>query len=389
MADAHDPDAHDPGAHDLWGERSRPRPGQVVFDVVAATVFTVLSGAVAIQQSTPMVLVTLAMGLAIAVRRISWVAMAVLAAGCGIGQLAAGELAIVTDLGYAAVFFVLGAHPRVGVRRFGLVGAAGSVAALAVAVGVDDIDAVSGVSTTFAVVGSAAMAALVAGGGWAAGYVRWQNRARVVAQVQAGLEQERTRIAADMHDLVAHTWAVVAAQADGARYSLGSPDGESKAAAALDVIAETARTSISDLRALLAELRYQEPATPPGRHAHQALVERMRASGMDIRLVEHGSASGSVGLVVAAQRLLAESLTNALKHGDLAYPVDVEEDWRDGYRLVVRNRLRGPAHPEPVGTGHGLAGMRDRIGRAGGVLTAGVEGDDWVVRAELPAEAVA
>ena len=51
---------------------------------------------------------------------------------------------------------------------------------------------------------------------------RWQSRARITAQVQAGLEQERTRIAADMHDLVAHTWAVVAAQADGARYALGA-----------------------------------------------------------------------------------------------------------------------------------------------------------------------
>ncbi len=76
--------------------------------------------------------------------------------------------------------------------------------------------------TTFAVVAAGSLALLVAGGGWALGYVRWQSRARITAQVQAGLEQERTRIAADMHDLVAHTWAVVAAQADGARYSLGS-----------------------------------------------------------------------------------------------------------------------------------------------------------------------
>jgi signal transduction histidine kinase len=372
--------------HDLWGDRSRPRPGQLVFDVIAAAVFTAVGLAVAVQQSVPMVLVTLAMGLALFVRRLSWVAMTVLAAACGVGQLAAGELAIVTDLGYSAVFFVLGAHPRRGVRRFGMAAAVGSVATLAVAVGVDDIDAVSGVSTTFAVVGSAAMAALVAGGGWAAGYVRWQNRARVVAQVQAGLEQERARIAADMHDLVAHTWAVVAAQADGARYALGSPDGQRQAAESLDLIAETARGSIADLRALLAELRYQEPATPPGRSAHDAVVERMRASGMEVRLVEHGDGSGSVGLVVAAQRLLAESLTNALKHGDLAHPVDVVEDWRDGYVLVVRNRLRDPAGPEPVGAGHGLAGMRERVGKAGGSFAAGAEGDDWVLRAELPAE---
>ena len=162
------------------------------------------------------------MGLALAVRRLSWPAMVVLAAATGVCQLVSGELVLLADLGYAAVFFILGAHPRSGVRRFGLVAALGSAVVLATMVGLDAVDAVSGVSTAFAVAGSASLAALVAGGGWAAGYVRWQSRARITAQVQAGLEQERTRIAADMHDLVAHTWAVVAAQADGARYALGN-----------------------------------------------------------------------------------------------------------------------------------------------------------------------
>jgi signal transduction histidine kinase len=185
-----------------------------------------------------------------------------------------------------------------------------------------------------------------------------------------------------MHDLVAHTWAVVAAQADGARYSLAAPDGDRKAAEALEVIAETARGSIADLRDLLAELRYQEPATPPGRGAREAMVARMRMSGMDVRVVEHGEPSGSGALAAAAQRLLAESLTNALKHGDLAHPVEVEEDWRDGYRLVVRNRIRGSSGAP--GTGHGLTGMRDRVELGGGTFTAGPSGDTWTMTAALP-----
>ena len=112
----------------------------------------------------------------------------------------------------------------------------------------------------------------------------------------------------------------------------------------------------------------------------------MRASGMDVRLVEHGTPSSSGALVVAAQRLLAESLTNALKHGDLTRPVEVEEDWRDGYRLVVRNRVRDLSDrpSPPMGTGHGLAGMRDRVTMAGGRFDAGPDASDWVVRAELP-----
>ena len=349
--------------------------------MAVAGAFTLLAVAVAAQQSVAMVLVSLALGLAIAVRRVSWPAMAALAGGAGIAQLAVGELALLADLGYAPVFFVLGAHPREAVRRFGLVAAVASVVALAVAVGADGVDAVSGISTGYAVVGSSALAALVAGGGWAAGLVRWQNRARISAQVQAGLESERTRIATDMHDLVAHTWAVVAAQADGARYSLDSPEGAGQAADALDVIAETARGSISDLRDLLAELRYERPAGQPGRSVPDATFERMRASGMDLLVTVHGEPPADGLVAVTAQRLRSEALTNALKHGDLSRPVELEEDWRDGYRLVVRNRVG--ASSQSLGTGHGLAGMRDRVHLAGGRFDAGRHGADWVVRADL------
>jgi signal transduction histidine kinase len=367
------------------GEPSWLRPRQLLFDVVAAAVFTLVAVAAATQQSGLVVVAALAMGLALAVRRVSWPAMVVLAAAAGVCQLVAGELAVVADAGYAPVFFVLGAHPRVWVRRFGLAGAVASAVVLAVAVGTGAMgEASAGGSTTFAVIGSAALALLVAGGGWTIGFLRWQSRARITAQVHAGLEQERTRIAADMHDLVAHTWAVVAAQADGARYALEGDDGRRKAAEALDVIAETARGSIADLRDLLAELRYHEPPTAPGRGTRAALVERMRASGMDVRLVEHGDPTSSGALAVAAQRLLAESLTNALKHGDLAHPVDVEEDWRAGYRLVVRNRVRASSPGSGLGTGHGVEGMRDRVELAGGRFEAGRSDDTWTVRAELP-----
>ena len=367
-------------AQDLWGERARPRPRQLLFDVFAAGLFTLLAIVPATQQSDLAVVGTLTMGLALAVRRLSWQLMVVLAAGTGVCQLVSGELVLLADLGYAAVFFILGAHPRSAVRRFGLVAALGSAVVLAIMVGLDEVDAVAGVSIAFAVAGSASLAALVAGGGWAAGYVRWQSRARITAQVQAGLEQERTRIAADMHDLVAHTWAVVAAQADGARYALGNGSPDGKAGEALEVIAETARDSIADLRDLLAELRYEQPATPAARGSREPLLQRMRASGMDVRVTAVGE-PGSELLVVTAQRLLAESLTNALKHGDLSHPVEVEEDWQHGYRLVVRNRVRGSSGP---GTGHGLAGMRDRAHLAGGTFEAGSSDGIWTVRAEVP-----
>lgn len=371
----------DPG--DLWGERARLRAPQLVFDLFFAGCFTLVALVAAAQQPWQVVAGTLAMGLALAVRRVSWPVMAGLAVVTGLCQLAAGELAPLADAGYAPVCFALGAHPRRWVRLLGLagVGLAAVVVATAVGTGIlGDVDEAG--STTFGVVAATALALLVAGGGWGLGFVRWQSRARISAQVQAGLEHERARIAADMHDLVAHTWAVVAAQADGARYALARPDGARRAAEALDVIAETARGSIGDLRELLAELRYEVPATPPGRGAREALVARMEASGMQVRLVEHGEPAGSGPLAVAAQRLLAESLTNALKHGDLTHPVEVEEDWRDGYRLVVRNRVEGASGG--VGTGHGLPGMRDRVALAGGAFGAGAADGTWTVTAVLP-----
>jgi len=176
---------------------------------------------------------------------------------------------------------------------------------------------------------------------------------------------------------------VVSAQKDVSRYALVGPGANSQAKEALDLIADTEPGSIADLRDLLAELRYQEPATPPGRGAREAVVERMRASGMDLRLVQEGDPSASGALAVAAQRLLAESLTNALKHGDLSHPVEVEEDWRDGYRLLVRNRVRGSS--SVPGTGHGVSGMRERVELAGGTFAAGASGETWTVAAVLPA----
>src|SRR5690606_28978956 len=122
-------------------------------------------------------------------------------------------------------------------------------------------------------------------------------RARVDARIEAverrrvtelyDVEQERRRIAADMHDVVAHSWAVVAAQSDGARYALR--DSPADAERALEVIGETARTAMSELRTIVARLR-DPPLHPstPGRAQQAVLVERMRASGMDLELTETG-----------------------------------------------------------------------------------------------------
>ncbi|RNI20449.1 two-component sensor histidine kinase [Flexivirga caeni] len=241
-----------------------------------------------------------------------------------------------------------------------------------------------------------AMAALVCGGGWIGGYLRLQRRRSIQASVDAQLDRierqrlaesyehelQRSRVAADMHDIVAHSWAVVAAQADGARYALrADPDATAQA---LDVIAETARSTIADLRTILAELRDSDADRATPGHAQQdRLMDRMRLTGMDLRCESYGTPDSSGLLALTAYRLLSEALTNALKHGDLSRPVLVTQDWTDGYRLQVANTIgeRGE------GTGHGVIGMMERATIAGGHLDAAACGANWVVEARVPGPA--
>ena len=235
---------------------------------------------------------------------------------------------------------------------------------------------------------------MVAVGSWLVGYLRWQRRQAIQARADATLqelerrrlrdlyeqEQGRSRIAADMHDLVAHSWAVVAAQADGARYLVQTdPD---RAQQALTVIGDTARSAMGDVRVLLDRLRDQQ-SSDEGLEFEEpdALVARMRASGMDVRLERHGGPTPAGLLEMTTRRLLTESLTNALKHGDLSQPVEVAEDWSDGYRLRVTNAAAASNGDDP---GHGLVGMAERIALAGGTLTAERQGDRWVLAAHVP-----
>jgi signal transduction histidine kinase len=190
----------------------------------------------------------------------------------------------------------------------------------------------------------------------------------------------------------------VAAQSDGARYGLrNDPAGAERA---LEVIGETARTAISDLRTIVAQLRDPQLAPSSPSQAQQAdVLERMRRSGMDLDFREVGTPDQSALIALTAHRLLGEALTHALKHGDLAAPVQVEQDWTDGYRLTVTNGLRPDDQPSgtaddrvipesDTGTerssGHGLVGMSERTTVAGGTFSAGPDDGSWVLRALIP-----
>ncbi len=300
------------------------------------------------------------LGIALAVRR-RWVPlMVVLAVAAALVQVVDTEIAYAADVAYLPLFFTLGSSPRAGVRRLGLAAAALSVVVAgvytALTLAFQAGSPVRPAGIVFATGSTAAMCAVFTLGGWLLGQQRWQRRQTLQARVDAALdarvsaveqhrlaeavrhEAERGRIAADMHDVVAHSWAVVAAQADGARYALRThPD---DAEQALRTIGETARTAMADVRRLLTQLRDRESEpTALDFERRGELLGRMRASGMTIVETSYGTPQEHRLLTVTAHRLLGEALTNALKHGELSRPVEVEEDWRHGYRLRVRNAI--------------------------------------------------
>ena len=215
------------------------------------------------------------------------------------------------------------------------------------------------------------------------------NRERALVEYRYAVEQERNRIARDMHDVVAHSLAVVIAQADGARFAARTrPEA---AAGALDTIAGVARGALGDVRVLLAELRHDETDAPqPVLDDLDGLLERVRAAGLDVRFTETGERLPlGTGHQIAVYRIAQEGLTNALRHGDVVAPADVRLNWdAGGVGLEVDNAMRADAAPgESHGVRHGIPGMRERAQLAGGSLTAEA-GEDGIfrVRARIPAQ---
>jgi signal transduction histidine kinase len=211
---------------------------------------------------------------------------------------------------------------------------------------------------------------------------RRTRAAQLQAESLAVEEQERVRIARDMHDIVAHSLAVVIAQADGARYAAAAKP--EVATEALGTIAHTARGALSDVRMLLTQLRHRQGDGPQPTLADlEALFAQVRQAGIEPRVtvdpMPPGEPPGSIQLAV--YRILQEALTNAIRHGDGA--VDVHLAWLpDRVDVDVRNTVKGGASVAPGG--HGVIGMRERAQLVGGSLQAEHRGAQFVVHATLP-----
>jgi len=213
-------------------------------------------------------------------------------------------------------------------------------------------------------------------------HARQTRLAQLQAEAVAAEEAERVRIARDMHDIVAHSLAVVIAQADGARYAAAAQP--ELAQEAMATIAQTARSALSDVRMLLTQLRHRQGDGPQPTLADlETLFAHVRQAGIEPRVTIDPAPPGEppAAIQLAVYRILQEALTNALRHG--RGDVDVRLSWwADRVDLEVRNRL--PSGPVAPGGGHGLTGMRERAQLVGGALNAQREAGWFVVRATLP-----
>lgn len=207
-------------------------------------------------------------------------------------------------------------------------------------------------------------------------------------RVALAASDERARIARELHDVIAHSLAIVVAQADGGRFA-AARDPEA-ATDALATVAATGRAALTDMRRLLGVLRDDGPAalTPqPDLVAVASLVATVRASGRDVALTQAGPAQPlPPAAALAVYRVVQESLTNVLKHAGDEAAAGVALRWTPTCLTVeVHDDGRGAAADRADGAGQGLPGMRERLALFGGRLEAGPgPTGGWTVRAELP-----
>ncbi|TCO55915.1 signal transduction histidine kinase [Actinocrispum wychmicini] len=205
-----------------------------------------------------------------------------------------------------------------------------------------------------------------------------QTRSRVVSEVVA---VERHRIASELHDVVAHSLAIVVVRAGAARVLL--PDNPTEATAALTAIESVTGTALSEMDGLLVV----PGGTPsPGIHHLEELVGMLRATGMTVDLQRHGPPYPlpEAGDHVAF-RVVREALTNVLKHARHGTAEVTLRYLPGGLQIDVHNLP--PSDPRPPSlppSGHGLAGLRTRLESLGGSLRAGPVDDGFRVTAVLP-----
>ncbi|MFF8471052.1 sensor histidine kinase [Streptomyces griseus] len=216
------------------------------------------------------------------------------------------------------------------------------------------------------------------------------------AQSKVAVAAERARIARELHDVVAHNVSVMVVQADGAAYVMNAaPD---QARQALETISSTGRQALAEMRRLLGVLRTGD-APESGEYVPQPdveqiedLVAQVRQTGLTVDFKVEGTPRPlPSGVELTAYRVVQEALTNTRKHGGPDAGASVRLVYfDDGLGLLIEDDGRGAAHElyedgGADGAGHGMIGMRERVGMVGGTLDAGPRpGGGFRISALLP-----
>jgi signal transduction histidine kinase len=393
-------------------------PRAVLVDIIVAAAFLTIC-LLSAGGDLVTVVVSILLSVGLAVRRMSPLTAVALCWAGAIVQVVAGTQPFVADLAILGVLYGMAAYGNRLTRWTGLASAFVGSAVAGTYLTLSGVERVGYVSASNPDVKLTLQAGLLFVGFfvlfgfcWVLGLLvrsrrmaRAGVRARLLSEFDRQranelvvIEQERTRIARDMHDVVAHSLAVVIAQADGTRYAHSAEP--AIVDESLKTISATARAALGDVRQLLAELRDGDTGGPqPGIADLGQLIGQLTAAGLPVRFDERGSPLNlSKGSQIAFYRIVQEALTNALRHGDTSQPVTVSCRWEDGgVELEVINRLRrGSAHDtgelkqqgdgEGPGAriGHGLPGMRERAALAGGRFQSSSDGESFAVRAFLP-----
>ncbi|MFF7475873.1 histidine kinase [Streptomyces sp. NPDC008092] len=211
-------------------------------------------------------------------------------------------------------------------------------------------------------------------------------------RIRLATATERARVAREMHDIVGHNLSVIITLADAGAYATDTAPERGKEA--LQLIGDTGRTALGELRRVLGVLREAsdgarrapELSPQPGLADIETLCDGVRTAGLEIVYRTVGEVDAlDRGMQLTVYRIVQEALTNTLKHAGAGTQVKLSVAVGDE-RLVVRIRDNGPAgHPGPWNEeGHGLVGMRERAALYGGTVSAGPAADGgWAVEAAL------
>ena len=305
--------------------------------------------------------------------------IALLISGAANGDLT--ENPISPFLSVIVVMYGVGSYAPVGWSRFGV--AIGVLGVVLVNLASDSNDDVG------SYVGTILLAIMLP---WAAGRAakEWAQRAleleRVNAALKAEQEQrsllavadERSRIARELHDVVAHSISVMVVQAEGAKRMMERDPRRAKLA--LEQIEGTGRAALVEMRRLLGVLRKEGEGavrTPqPGTQTLDMLVDRAQEAGLDVRVAIEGKKKTlPAGVDVSIFRIIQEALTNSLKHAGptradvlLKYDEDAVE-----VEILDAGLVNGhePPTADPDNPQHGLLGMKERVSLYGGEIVTG------------------